>query len=420
MDDVTAPERLEEAQARVRPGEAVVGKESTVQGLDAAAGRDRHGEPPPTRHGIELFEVAGIQIAVDWSWLVTFLLVLVSLSAGYFPHQHPGHGAGWYWGTGAVATLLFFTSVVIHELAHALVGRRLGQEVRRITLFIFGGMAHLSREPRSAAVEFAIAAVGPMTSLLLGGVFWLIASWLEAMDVGALWVAMCSYLAFINVALAVFNLLPGFPLDGGRMLRSVLWLRSGDLRAATARAADWSSGIALGLMLLGALQILAGSLIGGLWLIFIGAFLRGAAHASYEGVVVEQALSGTIVRDAMIPDPITVVPGDLTVASAVENYFLRYGFGGFPVADDGQITGVLSLGEVKRCPSDQRASRRVREFMCPASDVAISADATVAAALRRMVQSGCSRLLVEDRGRVIGLITQTGITRSVRIKTELG
>ena len=392
-----------------------------MQGLDAAAGRDRHGEPPPTRHGIELFEVAGIQIAVDWSWFVTFLLVLVSLSAGYFPHQHPGHGAGWYWGTGAVATLLFFTSVVIHELAHALVGRRLGQEVRRITLFIFGGMAHLSREPRSAAVEFAIAAVGPMTSLLLGGVFWpdrLVAR--GHGRGGAL--GRDVQLPRLHQRRAG-RLQPAFPasaLDGGRMLRSVLWLRSGDLRAATARAADWSSGIALGLMLLGALQILAGSLIGGLWLIFIGAFLRGAAHASYEGVVVEQALSGTIVRDAMIPDPITVVPGDLTVASAVENYFLRYGFGGFPVADDGQITGVLSLGEVKRCPSDQRASRRVREFMCPASDVAISADATVAAALRRMVQSGCSRLLVEDRGRVIGLITQTGITRSVRIKTELG
>ena len=393
-------------------------------GMDAVAftaGTGRPAEPPSTRsHGIELFKMAGIQIAIDWSWLVTFWLVLVSLSAGYFPHEYPGYGAGRYWGVGTVATLLFFASVVIHELSHALVGNRLGQEVRRITLFIFGGMAHLSGEPRSAAVELAITAVGPLTSLTLSGVFWLIASWLAGMGVPVLWVAMCRYLAFINLALAIFNLLPGFPLDGGRILHGMLWLRWGDLRAATARAADWGSGIAIGLMLLGALQILAGNLIGGLWLIFIGTFLRSAAHVSYEEVLIEQALGGRTVRDAMIPDPITVVPSDLTVASVVENYFLRYGFVGFPVADDGQITGVVSLGEVKRCPSDERTSRRVREFMRPAPDVTISADATVAAALRRMVQSGCSRLLVEDRGRVIGLITQTGITRFIRLKTELG
>jgi Zn-dependent protease len=198
-----------------------------------------------------------------------------------------------------IATLLFFASVVIHELSHWLMANRMGQEVRRITLFIFGGMAHLSREPRNARTEFLIAVVGPLTSLALGGIFWLVGQWLRDL-VAPLWAAVFHYLGFINVALGVFNLLPGFPLDGGRLLRSILWMRSGDLRAATARAANWGGGIAIGLMLLGGLQIFAGALVGGLWLIFIGMFLRGAAQASYHGVVVDQALSGATAGELMM------------------------------------------------------------------------------------------------------------------------
>jgi Zn-dependent protease/predicted transcriptional regulator len=371
------------------------------------------------RRGIDLVKIAGIQIAIDYSWLVIFLLVLWSLSAGYFPYHHPGQSALQYWGVGLVATLLFFASVVIHELSHSLMANRLGQEVRRITLFIFGGMAHLSREPRSARVEFLIAVVGPLTSFALGGVFWLIAQWLRELTAPSLWVAVFRYLAFINVALAVFNLLPGFPLDGGRLLRSLLWMRSGDLRAATAHAANWGGGIAIGLMLLGVLQIFGGALIAGLWLIFIGMFLRGAAQASYHGVVVEQALRGATAGELMVSEPVSI-PGDTTVEQAIDDYFLRHGFGGFPVIEGGRIVGVVSLGEIKGCPKEERAMRRVGDLMRPADGtLKISSGASVADTLRRMVDAGTGRLLVTEGDRVVGLLTHSGITRFTRIKTEL-
>jgi Zn-dependent protease/predicted transcriptional regulator len=369
--------------------------------------------------GIDLFKVAGIQIAIDFSWIVIFLLVLWSLAAGYFPAEYPGYSTGQYWGISLVATFFFFASVLIHELSHSLVANRLGQTVRRITLFIFGGMAHLSREPSNAAAELKIASVGPFTSLVLGGVFWLAKMGAEAVPMSPLWVAMFHYLSFINVALAVFNLLPGFPLDGGRILRGFLWHRYGDLRRATARAADWGSGIAFGLMALGVLEIFGGALIGGLWLIFIGMFLRGAARSSYHGVVVEHALGSATVRDVMVRNP-TVVPGDETVRQAVEEYFLRYGFGGFPVGHDGEIEGIVTLAQIRHCSPEDRAQRRVREIMRPAAaDITIPLTASVSDALRRMVEGDVGRLLVSDGGRIVGLITRTGITRFVHMKTEL-
>ncbi len=369
--------------------------------------------------GIDVFKVAGIQIAIDYSWLVIFLLVLWSLAAGYFPMEYPGHSAAQYWGISLMATLLFFASVLIHELAHSLVANHVGQNVRRITLFIFGGMAHLSREPSDAVAELKIASVGPLTSLLLGAVFWAAKVAAAGAGLGTLWVAMFTYLAFINVALAVFNLLPGFPLDGGRMLRGFLWYRSGNLRAATARAADWGSGIAFGLMGLGVLEIFGGALVGGLWLIFIGMFLRGAARSSYHGVVVEQVLGTATVGDLMVRDPVTV-PADEPVARAIDEYFLRFGYGGFPVARGGEIEGLVSLALIKECLPEERGQRTVREIMRPADDmVRIRATASVADALRQMMEADIGRLLVTDNGRIVGLITRTGITRFMQTKTEL-
>jgi Zn-dependent protease/predicted transcriptional regulator len=372
----------------------------------------------PTR-GVDLFRIAGIRIAIDWSWTVVFLLVLWSLSAGYFPRAHPGYPPLDYWAVGAIATILFFVSVLVHELSHALVANRSGQVVRRITLFIFGGVAHLTREPRDARTEVVIAAVGPLTSLVLGGIFWGLAVWSAHVGAGALWIAMLEYLAFINAALGVFNLLPGFPLDGGRLLRGTLWWWWGDLRRATARAADWGSGIAFGLMALGTWHIFTGALIGGLWLVFIGMFLRGAARASYQSVLVEIVLGGAHVRDVMVRDPV-VVPGDLTVRDAIDEHFVRHGFGGFPVGHDGEIEGLVSLRQLRDCPPADRSRRTVREIMRPAgAAVSVAASAPLGEALRRMGEADVGRLLVTDAGRIIGLVTRTGIMRFIQLKADL-
>jgi Zn-dependent protease/CBS domain-containing protein len=369
------------------------------------------------QHEIEIFKVAGVQVALDYSWAILFAVVLWSLAAGYFPYAYPGYGRASYWIVGLAATILFFASVLIHELAHAAVANRLGEQVDRITLFVFGGLAHLSGEPRNPFDEMRIAAVGPLTSALLAGVFWLIP---HVLGIDApLWRAVFDYLSFVNVALAVFNLLPGFPLDGGRLFRAIAWWWSGDLRRASERAANWGQGIGYGLILLGALEIFGGSLAGGLWLIFIGLFLKAAAVGSYQHVVVQQTLGHTRVSDIMIREPATLSP-ELTIAEAVEQSFLRYGYAGFPVVSDGRPLGLLSLSEVSACPAPERTQRRVADLMQPLDDsLSIAASASAADALRRMAERDVGRLLVTDNGRLVGMITRSGIARFVQFRSLL-
>lgn len=375
---------------------------------------------PASRKGVvELFKVAGVQVEIDFSWIIIFVLIYWSLSAGYFPLRYPGHRTGEYWLVGLAATILFFASVLGHELSHAALANRLGEKVNRITLFIFGGMAHLTGEPTSAANELKIAAVGPVSSFVIAAFFWLIGAAIGSAPGATLWAAVFSYLAFINVALAVFNLLPGFPLDGGRLLRAFLWQRWGSLRRATARAADWGAGIAWALIGLGTLEIFAGGLIGGLWLIFIGLFLRNAATTSYQSVVIEQILGQIRVADLMIRDPVSVAP-DLTISDAVEKFFLHYGYAGFPVVSDGRALGLLSLGRVRECPPGERAARTVGDVMVPVGQkITIAPQAPISDALHRMAEADAGRLLVMDGERLVGLITRSAIARFVQLKAQL-
>ncbi|MBM4267752.1 MAG: CBS domain-containing protein [Deltaproteobacteria bacterium] len=360
-----------------------------------------------TRKG--LFSVGGVDVAIDGSWLVIFALVVGGLALGYFPTVDPGRAAASYWLISVVVALLFFVSILLHELAHAWVSNRFGVEVKRITLFIFGGAAQLSAEPADPRTELEIAIAGPLTSLGLGLVFGA-AAWglgeagsLEAASAGA------RYLAYANVAVALFNSLPGLPLDGGRIARSIFWRRSRDFRGATIRAAEWGKVVAGGLMGFGALDALLGNLIGGLWFVLIGSFLRTAAEASRREALVDRSLQGLTVADLMVSAP-QVVEAEESVAGAVERQFLHHGFGGFPVMDDGRPIGILSLREVRACPRHERPQRRVREIMraTEASVIVSPADA-IATALRRMSEADCSRLLVIENGRLLGLITRSRI-----------
>ncbi|MBM4286420.1 MAG: site-2 protease family protein, partial [Deltaproteobacteria bacterium] len=233
---------------------------------------ERSSSAPP--QGLTLFRLAGIRVALDFSWFIVFALVLLALSAGYFPRNYPGYDQTAYWLAGLVATLLFFASVVAHEISHSLMAIRSGIHIPEITLFIFGGVARLSEEPKDPKTELKIAVVGPLCSFALAALFWtlrvFLGGWLPD-----LFIAVLRYLAFINVALGIFNLVPGFPLDGGRILRALWWWRTGSLTRATKVAADLGKGFAVALMVLGALQIFAGALINGVWFLFIGLFLRG-------------------------------------------------------------------------------------------------------------------------------------------------
>jgi Zn-dependent protease/CBS domain-containing protein len=372
----------------------------------------------PASGGITLFRVAGIRISLDISWFIIFALVLLALSAGYFPRNFPGQEPQTYWIAGFVATLLFFASVLIHELSHSLVAIRAGLEIPEITLFIFGGVSRLSQEPKDPVTELRIALVGPLSSFVLAAVFWVLKTMLRGFE-PSLIVAVLGYLAWINLALGVFNLIPGFPLDGGRVFRAIWWWKTGSLTRATKIASDIGKGFAVALMVLGGLQIFGGALISGLWLVFIGMFLRGMSVRGYEEVVIRQALEGVHVEEVMVRDVVSVPP-NLTVAALVHDYILKYAYRGFPVVENGRVLGVVSIAAVKDVPPEEQPSTRVEEIMVPTSEaMLIGAKASLAEALVRMSRDGEERLLVASQGRLQGMVTKTGLLRFVQIKQIL-
>ncbi len=368
--------------------------------------------------GIHLFTIAGIRIIIDYSWFVIFVLVAVSLSTGYLPQESPNASASAYWVAGLLATIAFFLSLLLHELAHSLVALRSGIEIPSITLFLFGGVSRLSEEAKDPGTELKIAIVGPFTSFALALLFWLAGGRLEGV-IHPLAQAVVEYLSFINLALGIFNLIPGFPLDGGRVLRAIVWWRTGSLDRATRLVSDLGKSFAMALIFLGALLVFRGALLGGIWLIFIGMFLRGAAASGYEQHTLKHVLQSVKVGEVMIRAPVTVSP-DLTLSELVNRYFLRFGYRGFPVEEDGRAVGLISVADLAGLPESDLAVRKVRDAMRPldASHV-ISTDASLLEALERMSPLTVGRLLVLEDGRISGMITKTGLQRLLEIRRVL-
>jgi Zn-dependent protease/CBS domain-containing protein len=368
--------------------------------------------------GIRLFKIAGIRINLDFSWFIIFALVLFALSAGYLPRAYPGQETQTYWIAGLVATLLFFTSVMLHELAHSLVAIRHGIDIPEITLFIFGGVSRLSQEPADPGTEFKVAVVGPLTSFALAALFWALHTLMQGFE-PSLIVVVIGYLMWINLALGIFNLVPGFPLDGGRLLRAFLWWKTGSLTRATKVASDFGKGFALALMILGALQIFAGALINGLWFIFIGMFLRGMSVQGYEELVIRKSLEGVHVEEVMVREVVTVPP-DLTIAQLVHDYFLHYAYRGFPVVDGGRVLGVVSVAATRQIPREVYDNRQVTDIMTPLQDdMLIERQVSLAEALMKMTRQDQDRLLVLEGERLAGLVTKTGLLRFVQLKQVL-
>lgn len=369
--------------------------------------------------GISLFKIAGIRISLDFSWFIIFGLVLFAMSAGYLPRAFPGQQPQTYWVAGLAATLLFFASVMLHELAHSLVAIRHGIDIPEITLFIFGGVSRLSQEPADPSTEFRIAVVGPLTSFALAAAFGALGLALRGFE-PSLIVVVIGYLAWINLALGIFNLIPGFPLDGGRLLRAFLWWKTGSLTRATKVAADFGKGFALAIMVLGGLQIFAGALINGLWFIFIGMFLRGMSVQGYEELVLRKSLEGVHVDEVMVREVVSVPP-DLTISHLIHDYFLHYAYRGFPVLENGRVLGLVAVADVGRLPREAYDNRQVTDIMTPLTeDFLIDAHASLADALVKMSRREQERLLVLQGDRLAGLVTKTGLLRFVQIKQVLG
>ena len=371
-----------------------------------------------TRGAVHLFDLAGIKITIDYTWLIVFALVLWSLSAGYFPIYYGGYTSNLYWIAGVIATILFFASILIHELSHSLMAIRHGIKIPEITLFIFGGISKLSRDPTDPKSELKIAIAGPLSSLVLAVIFAIVKVPFHTEPAGLLY-GIFDYLAWINVALAVFNLIPGYPLDGGRILRAIVWWKTGSVERATKWASDIGQGFAWALMALGAIQVFLGSLIGGLWLLFIGLFLRGIAMGGYQEVLMKQSLEGVRVNEVMIDDVI-VVPPHLHLDELSHEYFLRHGHGGFPVMRDGKPLGLISLSQVTSVPHEERHRTAVEQVMVPLSEgIEIEPNQSLAEALRKMRTTGHRRLLVMDGDNLRGMITMAGLLRFLEIKRVL-
>jgi Zn-dependent protease/CBS domain-containing protein len=356
--------------------------------------------------------LAGIEVRVDSSWVVIALLITYSMYlrlSVVYPELEGGGAVA----LAILSALLFFGSVLVHELAHALVAQARGIRVQDITLFLFGGATRAKVDSRGPGDEFLIAVVGPLTSGLLAGLFGIVAG-LGREILSRPLAGTLGYLAWTNLLLAAFNLVPGFPLDGGRLLRSAIWKTTGSLGRATRIASQAGQAVGWLLVAAGVASLLAGDLAGGIWFAFIGWFLVQAARSSYQDLQLQQLLAGVEAEDVMAAD-LRRIPPELSLQDAVDDYFMRYDHGAFPVEEQGRTIGLLTLRGVRRVPREQWPTRRVRDHMVPLGDqVVVAPDARMDGVVGKLQDGEAGRVLVVQDGEVVGIITPSDLTRWLR------
>jgi Zn-dependent protease len=368
---------------------------------------------------VRLFRLFGFDVHVDASWLLLAVLIAWSLAIGVFPSVVPGLARATYWWMGIAATLGLLFSIVFHEMSHSLVARRFNLPISGITLFIFGGVAEMESEPTSPRAEFLMALAGPVASVVLGLLLFLLFNLVASADgppavAGILW-----YLGYQNWVLAIFNLVPAFPLDGGRMLRAALWGWRGDPTWATRTAARAGNAFGILLIVLGLINAIRGDFVVGLWSFLIGMFLRGAADAAYRQTVARQILGGQPVSRFMNQQPIAVMP-HASIRELVEDFVYRYHHKMFPVVRNGQLVGCVStaqLGLIDRSQWDQRTIADVME-RCSADNI-IRPDTDALEAMSKMQRTGRSRLLVVRDGQLVGILSLRDLLDFLALKLEL-
>jgi Zn-dependent protease/predicted transcriptional regulator len=366
--------------------------------------------------GIRVAKIFGIPIKLDISWFIVLILVIVSL------RELVPVGSGlssWIWST--LGALLIFGSVLAHELSHSYIALKKGIPMRGITLFIFGGVAETSEEPRTAAEEFQIASAGPAMSILIALICWSLVVLSPLLHLGESSVWILKTVMQVNLMLVGFNIIPGFPLDGGRLFRAVLWKATGNLRQATRIASGTGQVFGFMLICFGLwLALFSGQLINGIWLIFIGWFLEQAARTSYQQVLLRRALSGTTVREVMTKQVVSV-PSTLTLEQVVNEFFFKYRYSSFPVVDSGMVKGFIRLNDVKNIDRTRWNSSTVADAMIPMQEqFLVSAETDAVDALNRMLRTSCRKLMVTESGAIIGMVTLPDLMALFKMKTDLG
>jgi Zn-dependent protease/CBS domain-containing protein len=369
-------------------------------------------------HGhLRLGKLFGIPIGIHYSWFIIFVLIAVSLAQGFFPSCVPEQSTLLYWVLGLVTAVLFFASVLAHELAHSLVGRAAGMEIEGIDLFVFGGVSKLEDEPQSPGVEAKMTIVGPLTSFVLAAGFYGVAALTGFRQTYVGCAAI--HLWWINMAVGVFNLVPAFPLDGGRVLRSILWHFMGNLRRATRIAAAVGRFFGYALIAYGIISLFHGPALGGVWLAFIGWFLLQAAESSYTQLVIRESIAGVHIRDIMRSD-LVAVPAGLTVREAVDEFLLQHDATIFPVVRDGEFVGLLTIDAVRGLSREQWPSTPVASGAeAPDPDLGLSPDDDAEEAIKKLSTEAEALLVVVEDGRLVGVVSHRDLYRHIRLRMGL-
>jgi Zn-dependent protease len=368
---------------------------------------------------VTLFRIFGFEVKVDWSWLILGALIVWSLATGLFPGWYKGLERSDYWIMGVAGAVGLFLSIVFHELWHSLIARRFGLNMRGITLFLFGGVSEMADEPPSPKAEFFLAVAGPLSSVGLAAALLATSYFLRGHGPMTPVTGVLNYLGVLNLVLAGFNLIPAFPLDGGRVLRAVLWGTWNDIRRATRVASSIGAGLGAGLMFLGVVQFFMGRSVGGIWTFVIGMFVRSTARSSYRQLVFRRALEGVPVKKFMVADAVTVVPAT-SVEKLVEDYVYKYHFKMYPVVEGGKLAGCVTIDQVKDLPREAWAAHEVGELAraCSAENT-IGPDEDVLKALALMQRTGRSRLMVADGDKLAGVISLKDIMGYIALKLDL-
>lgn len=374
------------------------------------------------KKGVKLFRVLGIQVSLDYTWFIVLALFSWSLAYGYFPIKNPGLATGTYLVMGVVSAILLFACVLAHELSHSYTANRLGMDIHEITLFIFGGVARLTKEPEDGATELKIAIAGPAMSLALAAIFYGASSAIGAESYPLL-KSVLGYLAFINLMLLAFNMIPGLPLDGGRVLRAVWWMKTGDNNKATRVASAVGKGFAAFLIVMGFIQIFMGNFIGGLWFVFIGFFVQQAAEGGYQQVVIKNALGGLKVKDLMSA-PVITVDGSMSINDAVEEFFFKFHHAAFPVVTNGRLEGLLTLTNIRGVKKEEWPSTPVREAAHTLEpEDTLSPEDNAMDALDKMMSGqgdNLGRFPVVSGGKLVGILSRRDILRRLEFKKAAG
>lgn len=370
------------------------------------------------RTRLQLFRVFAIPINLDASWLIVLVLLTWTLAAMYH-HDIKDLTDASYWILGVATALAFFTCIVLHELGHALVARRLGIPIRGITLFVFGGVAEIEGEPSSPGREFAMAIAGPVVTVVLSMFFWSLFAFGKLFDWSPALVSFCFYLGWVNSVILLFNLIPAFPLDGGRVLRAALWAGLGNLRRATYWASASGQTFASVLIGFGVLNFIFGDVFSGVWFSLIGLFLNNAAKSSYEQVLIQQALRGEPVRRFMTPHPVTVSPW-INLREWVEDVVYRYHHKCYPVVEQGKLQGMITTKQLEQVAREDWPEVTVAKVMRRDLDqLSVTPDSDAFDALQRIQQADYSRLLVVDDGELVGLLSLRDLLKFLDLKLQL-